>query len=148
MYGLSYGAPKIGSVPRPSTYKKPAPAPPVTNHEGHWNVKAIITNPLDNLAWVTDDTIVDNASSTAAAWMKHPANKMQLPSLQKHHDTDGDGLIDKDEFKTLLADAGAAGADASALFNAMDVDGDGVLTEAEIKALGQDRDNRSKIRTL
>ena len=77
--------------------------------------------------------------------MSHPANKMQLPSLQKAADTDGDGLVDKSEFKELLKAAGS-GSDANLLFDQMDVDGDGVLTEAEIKALGQDRDGRAKNR--
>ena len=40
--------------------------------------------------------------------------------------------------RLLDATADESGADAEALFNAMDADGDGVLTEAEIKALGQD----------
>ena len=141
-------APKIGVAPRPSTYKKPVSIPTATSHEEAWLVKGKIPNGgSDHLAWVTPETIVDDATSVAQAWMKRPVNKMQLTSLQKEHDTDGDGLIDQQEFQSLLKAAGS-GTDAAILFDAMDTDGDGVLTEAEIKALGQDRDNRSRIRTM
>ena len=78
-----------------------------------------------------------DALSTAEAWKKHPANKMQLSSFRAEHDTDGDGLISSDEFKTLLKAAGSS-VDSAVLFNAMDKDGDGTLDEAELKALGQD----------
>ena len=141
-------APKIGEGPRPDTYKKPVWVPTPTNHEEAWLDKAKIPDGgFQHLAWVTNDTINDDATSVAQAWMKRPENKMQLPSMQRVHDADGDGVIDQSEFKELLKAAGS-GTDASILFNAMDADGDGVLTEAEIKALGQDRDNRSRIRTM
>ena len=70
-------------------------------------------------------------------WLKHPAYKMTLASTQKGVDANNDGLIDKDEFKDLLAASGYKGAAAAALFASIDKDGDGTLTEAEIKLLSQ-----------
>ena len=87
------------------------------------------------------------AENIAAAWLAHPANKLQLPGLQKAADADGDGLINQEEFKDLLKAAGS-GSDASLLFAQMDADGDGVLDEAEIRALGQDSDGRAARRGL
>ena len=132
---------KIGECARPNTYKPKVPVPDPTNHAEAWQIKSLVPKP----EWKTDAIISEDATDTAKAWMSHPANKMQLPSLQKAADTDGDGLVDKSEFKELLKAAGS-GSDANLLFDQMDVDGDGVLTEAEIKALGQDRDGRAKNR--
>ena len=129
---------KVGEDARLNTYVKPKPVPEPKNHDQSWQQKSGI------MPWWGDST--EEANNVSAAWLKHPANRLQLPGLQKAHDTDGDGLIDTEEFKSLLKAAGSS-ADASILFEAMDADGDdGVLTEAEIKALGQDRDGRSKIR--
>lgn len=124
---------KIGEVARPSTYKLPKAVPKPTSNEEAWAIKS----QLPKHTWLSPQTTSDLATSTAQAWLSHPANKMQLPSLQKAADTDGDGVISVNEFKTLLKSAGS-GTDADLLFASMDADGDGVLTEAEIKALGQD----------
>ena len=132
---------KIGEAARPSTYKKPVRLPDPTTHDEAWVQKSspwmMKSNP-----WVTEDTVDGLANDTASAWLKHPANKLQLPSLQKAHDLDGDGVTNEEEFKSMLKAAGA-NVDSTVLFAAMDVDGDGVLTDAEIKALGQDRDGRA-----
>ena len=63
---------------------------------------------------------------------------MQLTGVVKSADIDGDGLINKEEFKQLLAQAGAKGvseSDIAKLFAKADADGDGELTAAELKAL-------------
>ena len=127
---------------RPDTYKKPEYLPDAKSQEEHWKQK---TTPwmLKTSPWSNNDTLVADATSTAAAWLKHPANKMQLPSIQKEYDADGDGVTNKSEFQVLLKAVGS-NADASILFDAMDADGDGFLSEAEIKALGQDRDGRAR----
>ena len=135
-YGLLQNI-KIGEAARPSTYKKPVQVPEPKTNEQQWQVKS----KLPPHVWSTRQTAADEANAVAQAWMSHPANKMQLPSLQKAADTDGDGLIDTAEFKKLLASAGS-GADASHLFAQMDTDGDGVLTEAEIKMLGHGKSGR------
>ena len=127
------------SLLRPSTYVLPKPPPtwPSDYHDA-WVVKSKAPEPV----WSNRHTAAFEATNVAQAWMAHPANKMQLKSFQAAHDTDGDGLIDADEFKKLLAAAGSR-SNAEALFNAMDKDGDGVLTADEIKALGQDSDGRA-----
>ena len=124
---------KVGEAPRPSTYKgPPQPEPNPTTNEQAWLIKSKVASP----GWVNSDTILEDSTSTAQAWLKHPANKMQLKSFQKAHDTDGDGLIDASEFKQLLKAAGSS-ANADVMLAAMDADGDGVLDAEEIKALGQ-----------
>lgn len=129
------GALKIGERQRPNTFTVKPPIPAPCSHEEHWQQKS----QFPVIEWKTTEKIVADANNTAQAWLNHPANKMQLPSLQKAHDEDGDGLIDASEFKSLLTAAGAGqGVNASILFDQMDSDGDGVLTEDEIKALGQD----------
>ena len=132
---------KIGEVARPSTYKLSKPIPTPKTHAQSWQIKSQVPEPT----WATDNAIAEEATSVAQAWLSHPANKMQLPSLQKMHDVDGDGLTNRDEFKELLKAVGQGG-DSDLLFSQMDADGDGVLTEAEIKALGQDRDGRARNR--
>ena len=133
------GSLKIGERLRPNTFTVKPPHPTPCSHEEYWKSKS----QFPEIEWKTAETIVADANSTAQAWLKHPANAMQLPSLQKAHDEDGDGLIDANEFKSLLTAAGAGtGVNASILFDQMDSDGDGVLTEEEIKALGQDASAR------
>ena len=131
---------KIGEVPRPSSHEKP-PRPIVrpADHESLWVLKS--QAPAPN--W--SNTVAQDAVSTAQEWAKHPANKMQLPSVQAAIDADGDGVTSRSEFKNLLQAVGSS-ANANALFDAIDVDGDGVLSEEEIKALGQDRDGKAKRR--
>jgi len=130
---------KIGEVARPSTYQVSVPLPEPVTHEDSWQWKARATAPFES---VTNATIARAATGTAAAWLAHPSNKMQLPSLHKEHDADGDGVVSSDEFTSLLKAAGSS-SNANALFAAMDVDGDGFLTEAEIKALGQGATGRT-----
>jgi len=85
------------------------------------------------------------AKRTATQWLSNPTNKMQLPSSVTAADADGDGLIDKEEFATLLAQAGGRG-NVEKLFAEVDADGDGELTMEELKRLG-DR-NRTKFKAL
>ena len=139
MSGCLLDSLKIGERQRPNTFKiKSAVLPPV-NHEDSWKQKS----QFPDISFVSADTIVADADETAKAWLSHPANKMQLKSLQKEFDEDGDGVTSKAEFKKLLAAVGS-GTDSNILFDTMDADGDGFLTEAEIKALGQDKQNRGR----
>jgi hypothetical protein len=86
---------------------------------------------------VTPESVKKDANLAAQMWLRHPAYRMTLTALQKGADANDDGLIDTEEFKTLLKDAGYKGGAAEALFARIDKDGDGVLTEAEIKMLSQ-----------
>jgi hypothetical protein len=140
-YFATPNAAKIGEAIRPSTFKIPERVPDATQHEELFRQKMPGTPML-----LSEEMIMDEASATAKAWLKHPANKMQLSSFKKEHDTDGDGLISQNEFSSLLKAAGSnsSGTDAAALFNFMDKDGDGTLDEAELKALGQDQHGLGK----
>jgi hypothetical protein len=86
---------------------------------------------------VSGETVQADAALAAKMWLKHPSYKMTLAATQQGVDVNNDGLIDKDEFKELLAASGYRGAAAAELFRQMDKDGDGTLTEAEIKLLSQ-----------
>ena len=131
---------KVGEVARPSTYKAPKPVPAPTTHGEAWVLKQLESK-APQPPWERENSFVEDATATAQAWLSHPANKMQLPSLQKLADTDGDGVTSRAEFKNLLRAAGS-NADDAVLFSAMDADGDGVLSEAEIKALGHGKSGR------
>jgi hypothetical protein len=87
---------------------------------------------------LTVDAIKYDGSDTAKAWLKHPANQIQLVSLQGAYDFDGDGVTSKDEFRKLFKATGS-NANADLIFDQLDTDRSGFLTQAEIKALGQDR---------
>ena len=89
---------------------------------------------------VTRETTEADAQLFAQMWLKHPAYRMMLPSTHKAADTDGDGQISAEEFKTMLSDSGYTGASAASIFQQIDKDGDGQLTEAEIKMLSQGSD--------
>jgi hypothetical protein len=86
---------------------------------------------------VTQASVNEDARIAANMWMKAPANKMTIASVQQGVDADGDGQIDKTEFKELLRASGYTGKEAAALFAKIDKDGDGTLTQAEIKLLSQ-----------
>ena len=81
------------------------------------------------------DAIKYDGSDTAKAWLKHPANQIQLVSLQGAYDFDGDGVTSKDEFRKLFKATGS-NANADLIFDQLDTDRSGFLTQAEIKALG------------
>jgi len=82
------------------------------------------------------------ASRTAAMWLSNPLNKHSLPMAAKAADTDGDGMVDKDEFKALFE----GNAQADKLFAMIDKDGDGNLTEDELKQLAHAQQNKFKAR--
>ena len=101
-----------------------------------------LNDPLNAVIYIDAERArrrADQADAALAAkmWRKHPSYKMTLAATQQGVDVNNDGLIDKDEFKELLAASGYRGAAAAELFRQMDKDGDGTLTEAEIKLLSQ-----------
>ena len=55
------------------------------------------------------------AAKTAKLWMTNKANQMQLPAQLAAADASGDGVIDQQEFRTLMDQAGASG-DAQKIF--------------------------------
>ena len=55
------------------------------------------------------------AAKAAKLWMSNKANQMQLPAQLAAADASGDGVIDQQEFRTLMDQAGASG-DASRIF--------------------------------
>lgn len=55
------------------------------------------------------------AAKTAKLWMSNKANMMQLPSQLAAADASGDGVIDQDEFRTLMDQVGGSG-DAQKIF--------------------------------
>ena len=80
----------------------------------------------------------DIAAEVARTWKSCPGNHMQLKNVLQQADKDGDGTIDKDEFKDLIATAGGAAmseAEAQKLFAQFDQDGDGELTALEIQQM-------------
>jgi len=86
---------------------------------------------------VTPATSASDGKGVAQVWMRHPAYKMTLASSQRGADANDDGVIDHDEFRSLLSSSGYTGSKAAELFAKIDADGDGKLTEAEIKQLSQ-----------
>ena len=86
---------------------------------------------------VTREDIEKDAKVNAKMWLRHPAYKMTLASAREGADADGDGLIDREEFKALLQASGYSGGAIQKIFAQIDADGDGQLTEAEIKKLSQ-----------
>ena len=67
----------------------------------------------------------------------------RLPDSLKLADASGDGLIDANEFKDLMAAAGAIG-DSGRIFAEIDKDGDGVLTADEVRLLAERNRNKFK----
>lgn len=86
---------------------------------------------------VTPALVEKDAKLFADMWLRHPAYKMTLDSVQKVADTNADGEIDRQEFRMLLQASGYTGGTADALFTQIDVDQSGTLTKGEIKALHQ-----------
>ena len=72
----------------------------------------------------------------------HLPNKLSLPHNNKAADTDGDGLVDKNEFQEMFdldGDGQLSKAElekAAKLFAMVDKDGDGQLTQEELKQVG------------
>ena len=95
---------------------------------------------------VTPAHIEKDAKLYASMWLRHPAYKMTLDAVQKIADTNDDGEIDRQEFRTLLQASGYTGGTADALFTSIDVDQSGTLTKAEIKALHQGKHMMSQKR--
>ena len=91
-----------------------------------------------------EDELDKLAAEAARAWKSCPTNAMQLKDNLQDADADGDGLIDKEEFKNLLANSGAMNADAAMLFSMADKDGDGELTQLELQALADAQRNKFK----
>ena len=89
---------------------------------------------------ISEEVVAADAKVYSQMWLKHPAYKVTLASSQKDADKDGDGMIDQNEFDTLMASSGFTGSNTAALFASIDADGDGVLTAAEIKKLSQGSD--------
>ena len=137
---------KIGEVARPSVKFIPGVTEWRSKASQEVEPKSVIVDDKTE-KWKTDQQIVSEATECAKAWLGHPANKMQLASLQAAYDSDGDGVTSRSEFKKLLAAAGSK-ADADVLFNQLDADGSGYLTDAEIKDLGQDRTGKATRRGL
>ena len=57
-------------------------------------------------------------------WKGNPNNYMQLPAHIRAADTDGDGLLNKDEFRAMLAQVGRSMSETEvqAIFAKADVD--------------------------
>ena len=72
------------------------------------------------------------AKRTAAMWMSNATNKMSLSHVNKAADTDGDGLLNAEEFQQMFIKQGSK-ANAAKLFAQVDKDGDGQLDEEELK---------------
>ena len=91
----------------------------------------------------------DIAAETARTWKSCPGNQMQLNNVLREADTDGDGTIDRDEFRTLLASTGGgklSETDAQKLFAQFDEDGDGELTAYEIQKLQEKKRAKASMR--
>lgn len=91
----------------------------------------------------------DIAKAVAMTWLSSPGNKMQLNHLLTGADKDGDGTIDKDEFKELLASTGGGkltDAQTKDLFAEFDADGDGELTALEIQQLQDKKRKKASLR--
>ena len=85
-------------------------------------------------------------ATAAELWKSNPANAMTLSGNVDAADADGDGKINVNEFKDLLAAAGA-NADVAKLFAELDKDGDGDLTAEEIAILQERNRNKVKARS-
>ena len=79
----------------------------------------------------------ESAKRAALMWKSVPTNMLQLPDHVRKADGDGDGLINKDEFKELMRQTtkNLGEKEMKRLFAQIDADGDGELTMAELKKL-------------
>ena len=88
-------------------------------------------------------TTGDMAARAAKMWLSNTTNKLSLPTYNKAADTDGDGLLDADEFQALFDLDGDGNisehekAKAYKMFAMVDKDGDGQLTKEELKQIAQ-----------
>ena len=72
---------------------------------------------------ISEEVVAADAKVYSQMWLKHPAYKVTLASSQKDADKDGDGMIDQNEFDTLMASSGFTGSNTAALFASIDADG-------------------------
>eukprot|EP00325_Prymnesiales_sp_UTEX-LB-985_P028017 CAMPEP_0174728578 /NCGR_PEP_ID=MMETSP1094-20130205/51969_1 /TAXON_ID=156173 /ORGANISM="Chrysochromulina brevifilum, Strain UTEX LB 985" /LENGTH=115 /DNA_ID=CAMNT_0015930529 /DNA_START=25 /DNA_END=372 /DNA_ORIENTATION=+ len=86
---------------------------------------------------VTASTISTDAKIAAGMWLNHPAYTMTLSASRQAADTNQDGMIDRQEFRSLMQNSGYKGSSADVIFQSIDKDGDGKLTESEIRYLSQ-----------
>lgn len=86
---------------------------------------------------VTPSTAASDARVTAGSWVRHPSYKITLLGTQKMVDANNDGLIDRNEFTSLLRSSGYMGDNMNALWATLDKDNSGHITAGELKLLSQ-----------
>ena len=80
---------------------------------------------------ISREMVEKDAKINANMWLRHPAYKMTLASAREGADADGDGLIDREEFKALLQASGYTGGAIQKIFATIDADGDGQVATTQ-----------------